>query len=220
MKQERLFRAIADVGDDLIERAAKPVRRNTAWVRWGALAACLVLVIGVAAYLPSLFGAKSAKSAMEMAATSSMDQPRAEEAMEVPAETPRDEPEPDMAADAPAEDAPEAPEAPEAPAAQAQDIDLLGGSFTSAHLVFEGDMVVELTGEELEALLAQLRALPESGGTESFDLDKMPLVIRLFEGQSCTVQLVLPWFCPEDAALGVTSQEAIVLYESLIEMYF
>lgn len=66
-QQEKIFRAIGFVGDDLIQRADAPVERrsiHTAWVKWAALAACCVLVIGLAAKLP-LFQMKSASQAPE-----------------------------------------------------------------------------------------------------------------------------------------------------------
>ena len=68
-QQEKIFRAIGFVGDDLIQRADAPVearRPNTAWVKWAALAACCVLVIGLASRLP-LLGAKTESSAPETA---------------------------------------------------------------------------------------------------------------------------------------------------------
>ena len=60
-QQEKLFRAIGYVGDDLIQRADAPAetRRSSApWIKWAALAACCALVIGLAARLP-IFQAKS-----------------------------------------------------------------------------------------------------------------------------------------------------------------
>ena len=68
-QQEKLFRAIGFVGDDLIQRADAPVERktvNTTWIKWAALAACCVLVIGLASRLP-LLGAKTESSAPETA---------------------------------------------------------------------------------------------------------------------------------------------------------
>ena len=68
-QQEKIFRAIGFVGDDLIQRADAPVearRPNTAWVKWAALAACCVLVIGLASRLP-LLGAKTGNTAPETA---------------------------------------------------------------------------------------------------------------------------------------------------------
>ena len=63
-KQEKLFRAIGYVGDDLIVRAGAPVekrRSNADWVKWAALAACCALVIGLASRLP-LWNMKSANT--------------------------------------------------------------------------------------------------------------------------------------------------------------
>ncbi len=68
-QQEKFFRAIGYVGDDLIQRADAPVERqsiHTAWIKWAALAACCALVIGLAAKLP-LFQMKSASQAPEAA---------------------------------------------------------------------------------------------------------------------------------------------------------
>lgn len=57
---EKIFRAISDVGDDLIERADRPVRKHTqVWVKWAALAACCALVIGAAAFIVPMFHAGS-----------------------------------------------------------------------------------------------------------------------------------------------------------------
>ena len=68
-QQEKIFRAIGFVGDDLIQRADAPVERqsiHTAWIKWAALAACCVLVIGLASRLP-LLGAKTGNTAPETA---------------------------------------------------------------------------------------------------------------------------------------------------------
>ena len=117
MSAERIFRAIADVGDDLVARAEKEAKHQpSAWLRWGALAACCVLVIGLAALaLPRMgFGAKS-EAAMDMAA------PAAQYAVteEMPAEAPAPDrkSEPSMA-EAPADEPPAAePETKDAPQA-------------------------------------------------------------------------------------------------------
>ena len=67
-RQEKLFRAIGYVGDDLIQRADAPAqaerKQPAVWIKWAALAACCALVIGLAVRLP-IFQAKS--SAPEMA---------------------------------------------------------------------------------------------------------------------------------------------------------
>lgn len=47
MKQEHLFEAIGLVDDRLVEEAADARRAATPWKKWAALAACLVLVIGI-----------------------------------------------------------------------------------------------------------------------------------------------------------------------------
>jgi len=46
-KQERLFSAIGGVDDALLERSEKTIqkRKSSAWVRWGAAAACLALML-------------------------------------------------------------------------------------------------------------------------------------------------------------------------------
>ena len=106
-QSEKLFRAIGDVGDDLIARADAPVRKAPrVWVKWAALAACCALVIGAAAFVVPMFRAGS--TAPETASA-----PTAEPAaMEAPAEE-------EMTletAEAPAEAMPEA--APAEPAGQ------------------------------------------------------------------------------------------------------
>ena len=111
---EKLFRAVGDVGDDLIERADQPVRpRKQVWVKWAALAACCALVIGAAAFVVPLFGAGS--SGPETAAFTQAPAP----AETAPAAQDMDLPEtaqaaPEAAAQAPAEA--EAPAGEKAPA--------------------------------------------------------------------------------------------------------
>lgn len=89
-KQEKLFRAIGFVGDDLITRADQPVEKqkpNLVWVKWAALAACCVLVIGLASRLP-LWNMKSdstpdtATMTMETAAAETPTADAPEETME------------------------------------------------------------------------------------------------------------------------------------------
>lgn len=114
-QQEKIFRAIGFVGDDLIQRADAPVERktvNTTWVKWAALAACCVLVIGLASRLP-LLGAKTESSAPE---TASMMLDSTTATTEAKSEAPQ------MTEETAAEEAPaEAEEAPaEAPAEEAR----------------------------------------------------------------------------------------------------
>ena len=105
-QSEKLFRAIGDVGDDLIVRADAPVRKAPrVWVKWAALAACCALVIGAAAFVVPIFRAGS--SGLSKAAP-----PAEAVTMEAPAEE-------EMTletAEAPAEAMPEA--APAEPAGQ------------------------------------------------------------------------------------------------------
>ena len=106
-QSEKLFRAIGDVGDDLIARADAPVKKAPrVWVKWAALAACCALVIGAAAFAVPMFRAGS--TAPETASAPTADTA----AMEAPAEE-------EMTletAEAPAEAMPEA--APAEPAGQ------------------------------------------------------------------------------------------------------
>ena len=116
MSAERIFRAIADVGDDLVARAEKEAKHQpSAWLRWGALAACCVLVIGLAALaLPRMgFGAKS-EAAMDTAAPAAQYAVTAEMPVEAPAPDRKSEP---SMAEAPAEAPAAEPETQDAPQA-------------------------------------------------------------------------------------------------------
>ena len=80
-QSEKLFRAIGDVGDDLIAQADAPVKKAPrVWVKWAALAACCALVIGAAAFVVPMFHAGS--SAPETAYAPTADTA----ALEAPAE--------------------------------------------------------------------------------------------------------------------------------------
>lgn len=71
MKGEELFRAVGQIGDDLIARAEKaPARQASRWRPLAALAACCVLLVGIAALvLPGWLGSsKSADTAAPAAA--------------------------------------------------------------------------------------------------------------------------------------------------------
>ena len=104
---EKIFRAIGDVGDDLIERADRPVRKHAqVWVKWAALAACCALVIGAAAFVVPMFHAGSSAPETASAPTADTAAPEAPAEEEMTLET----------AEAPAEAMPEA--APAEPAEQ------------------------------------------------------------------------------------------------------
>ena len=80
-QSEKLFRAIGDVGDDLIAQADAPVKKAPrVWVKLAALAACCALVIGAAAFVVPMFHAGS--SAPETASAPTADTA----ALEAPAE--------------------------------------------------------------------------------------------------------------------------------------
>ena len=88
-RQEKLFRAIGYVGDDLIQRADAPAqaerKQPVVWIKWAALAACCALVIGLAARFP-IFQAKS--SAPETATMTMETTTQEAPAEEVKAEAP------------------------------------------------------------------------------------------------------------------------------------
>ena len=71
MRGENMFHAVGQVGDDLIARAEKtPARQASRWKPFVALAACCVLLVGIAALtLPSWLGSsKTASTAAPAAA--------------------------------------------------------------------------------------------------------------------------------------------------------
>lgn len=84
-QSEALFRAIADVGDDLIARADAPVKKvKHHWGRWTALAACCALVIGIAAVaLPRMQQKTEAISADSAAPMMAAEAPAEAEMMEM-----------------------------------------------------------------------------------------------------------------------------------------
>ena len=45
MNRKDLWDALDQIDDDLLAEAARPRRKRPAWRRWGALAACFVLVV-------------------------------------------------------------------------------------------------------------------------------------------------------------------------------
>ena len=87
-ENEKLFRALGGIGDDLIAKADEPVTKtgDKVWYRIAALAACAAFVIGVGALvLPKMsFGAKTAAPAAAeapMAEGAIEQESKAEEAM-------------------------------------------------------------------------------------------------------------------------------------------
>ena len=127
MKGEQVFRAVGQVGDDLIARAEKiPARQAVRWKPLAALAACCALIVGIAALaLPNWLGSNKAAdttaAASEAAPQAAMVEETAEaraysEDVLVEAAAPETEVE-SPAAEAPAMDAPTA----DAPAAGASE---------------------------------------------------------------------------------------------------
>ena len=158
-RQEKLFRAIGYVGDDLIQRADAPVqaerKQPAVWIKWAALAACCVLVIGLASRLP-IFQAKS--SAPETA-TMTMETTQEAPAEEAPAEEAKAEA-PDVTEEAAAEEpAAEAEEntagarAPSADGAETQDaISVKQALLLNTTL---GPVKLGMPSEDVQSLLGQ-----------------------------------------------------------------
>ena len=71
MKGEQVFRAVGQVGDDLIARAEKiPARQTVRWKPLAALAACCALIVGIAALtLPQLGRNAAPQATMSMEET-------------------------------------------------------------------------------------------------------------------------------------------------------
>ena len=202
MKQqaETLFRAIGAVGDDLIARADEPVKKAPRiWVKWAALAACCVLVIGAAAFVWPMFHAGSA--APDTAAPMAADSAAQEE----------------KSADTAPMDAAEAPEpTAEAAAEEASAVTLTVDASTltrtsaSFTLTSEADEAVALHGAytietltdgewtELPPMAAALQKQPDTG---AFGEDACTLQInwsgRYGELPDGTYRLVQPILLPD-----------------------
>lgn len=136
MKGEELFRAVGQIGDDLIARAEKaPARQASRWRPLAALAACCVLLVGIAALtLPSWLGSsKSADTAAPAAAAEENARAYSEDILVESAA-----PEAEFEEYAAAQEAP----AMEAPAADAPAEDATGSSAKAQAVAPEGDWIV------------------------------------------------------------------------------
>lgn len=143
MKGEELFRAVGQVGDDLIARAEKtPARQASRWKPFVALAACCVLIVGIAALtLPNWLGSsKTASTAAPAAAAEESASARAySEDILVESAAPEAEFEEYAAAqEAPAMEAPAA----NAPAEDAAAEEARGGDAKAQAVAPEGDWIV------------------------------------------------------------------------------
>ena len=230
MSAERIFRAIADVGDDLVARAEKEAKHQpSAWLRWGALAACCVLVIGLAALaLPRMgFGAKS-EAAMDTAA------PAAQYAVteEMPAEAPAPDrkSEPSMA-EAPAEAPAAEPETQDAPqAAQtAAMLPLLARDCAKLELRCGGASVTITERAEVDAVMDALRALPLAHEEAEARAETLTLYLYAQDAQAYYAFVELPllrvasaeeYEAGGEAAQDYCSADANALYASLLAQYF
>lgn len=91
MKNETLFRAIGDVGEDLIARANEPAQKKqpVVWLRWAAMAACCALVVGIAALMLPMHNKSYAPAMDQVVSETALAAPEAEEAkVEVAADKP------------------------------------------------------------------------------------------------------------------------------------
>ena len=178
MKGEELFRAVGQIGDDLIARAEKaPARQASRWRPLAALAACCVLLVGIAALvLPGWLGSsKSADTAAPAAAAEENARAYSEDILVESAAPEAEFEEYAAAQEAPAMEAPTA----DAPAEDAAAEEARGGDAKAQAVAPEGDWIVfggqyyilapandpaHLAGEEGdgEARGAQLGAVDDS----------------------------------------------------------
>ena len=167
MREETLFRAIGDVGDDLIARADEPVQKKTP-VRWAglaALAACCLIAVGLA-QLVTLGMGKTADStaAMDTAAPETpMMQAAEEEAKSGSAENGALKLEgADDMMDAAANDEEAPAEAEDAKPAEGTPAD-------SVETWTIGPLTLGMTGDEIQEILGAPDAESNSGPVEETD---------------------------------------------------
>lgn len=141
MKGEELFRAVGQVGDDLIARAEKtPARQVSRWKPFVALAACCVLIVGIAALtLPNWLGSsKSADTAAPAAAAEENARAYSEDILVESAAPEAEFEEYATAQETPAMEAPAA----DAPAEDAAAEEARGGDAKAQAVAPEGDWIV------------------------------------------------------------------------------
>ena len=156
MNSEKLFRAVGDVGDDLIARADIPAKKkhNVIWLRWTALAACCVLIVGIAAFARLVLGGAKSAAPENTASQSTADCAAPAEAQDYKSES--DFESSAEAEESPAEEIPAEAEPPaEMPAEDSVDsiTDSKEGLAESAALrtiVFDGRSYTELSGEKAD----------------------------------------------------------------------
>ena len=170
MREETLFRAIGDVGDDLIARADEPVQKKkpVRWAGLAALAACCLIAVGLARLVTMSMGNTSdSTAAMDTAAPeTAMMQAAEEEAKSGSAENGalKSEGADDMM-DAAANDA-------EAPAETEEAEDAAVTTDTPADSVETwtiGPLTLGMTGDEIQNILGAPDLESNSGPVEETD---------------------------------------------------
>ena len=163
MREETLFRAIGDVGDDLIARADEPVQKKkpVRWAGLAALAACCLIAVGLAR-LVTLGMGKTADStaAMDTAAPeTAMMQAAEEEAKSGSAEN----------GALKLESADEVMDAAEAPAETEDAKPAEGTPADSVEMWTIGPLTLGMTGDEIQDILGAPDLESNSGPVEETD---------------------------------------------------
>ena len=169
MREEKLFRAIGDVGDDLIARADEPVQKKKP-VRWAgiaALAACCLIAVGLARLVTLGMGNTSdSTAALDAAAPETAMMQATEDAKSGSAENGAWKQESaDEAMDAAANDA-EAP----AEAEEAEDAAVTTDTpADSVEMWTIGPLTLGMTGDEIQDILGAPDLESNSGPVEETD---------------------------------------------------
>lgn len=231
MSAEKLFRAIGEVGDDLIARADGPVKKKkpVRWVGLAALAACCALAIGFARLVTQGYGSSSTDTAAPETAylqaadqeasgaadtNSMLKQERAEEAMD-------------------AAEAPESAEAEEAPADSAPSAATTEPAEDAGEARTLGPLTLGMRGEEIQAVLGAPDDESNSGPVEYEDgslrvcwfyrsdnalgqLSSVKLdLVDIGEGWQLDAVTLWPdvdWTTPEGIGIGSTEADVISAY--------
>lgn len=164
MREEKLFRAIGDVGDDLIARADEPVQKKKP-VRWAgiaALAACCLIAVGLARLVTMSMGNTSdSTAALDATAPEAAMMQATEEAKSGSAENGALKSEDDMM-DAAANDV-------EAPAETEDAETTTDTPADSVETWTIGPLTLGMTGDEIQESLGAPDAESNSGPVEETD---------------------------------------------------
>ena len=166
MREEKLFRAIGDVGDDLIARADEPVQKKKP-VRWAgiaALAACCLIAVGLARLVTMSMGNTSdSTAALDAAAPETAMMQATEDAKSGSAENGAWKQESaDEAMDAAANDA-------EAPAETEEAETTTDTPADSVETWTIGPLTLGMTGDEIQDILGAPDLESNSGPVEETD---------------------------------------------------